>query len=131
MIYLDTSAMLKLVFGEDESAALRQWLGTDQGDAPLTSSDLTRVEVMRACHRVDVAHIPLAQTVLAQLDLVPLDRALLDAAADLPARHLRSLDALHLATAMSLGEALDVFVVYDARLREAAQDVGLPVASPT
>ena len=131
MIYLDTSAMLKLVFGEDESAALRQWLGTDQGDAPLASSDLTRVEVMRACHRVDVAHIPLAQTVLAQLDLVPLDRALLDAAADLPARHLRTLDALHLATAMSLGEALDVFVAYDARLLEAARDAGLPVASPT
>ena len=130
MIYLDTSALLKLVFREDESAALRLWLDTSRDGAPLTSSDLTRVEVIRACHRVDVAHIPLAKTVLAQLDLVPLDRALLDAAADLPARHLRSLDALHLAAALSLGEALDVFVAYDVRLFAAAGEVGLTVASP-
>ena len=129
MIYLDTSALLKLVFDEDESAALRHWLEALPA-AELTTSDLTRVEVARACHRVDVAHVPLAQSVLEHLDLVPLDRALLDAAADLPARHLRSLDALHLATALSLGDALDVFVAYDARLLEAASAAGLPVASP-
>lgn len=131
MIYLDTSALLKLVFAEDESAALRHWLGAARAGTPLTSSDLTRVEVLRACHRVDVAHLPLAQTVLAQLDLVPLGRDLLDAAAELPGRHLRSLDALHLATAISLGNALDVFVAYDARLLDAARDAGLPVTSPT
>ena len=129
MIYLDTSALLKLVLDEPESEALEGWLAGRPG-RPWSCSELVVVEVVRACRRVDDRAVPAVRALLAQLDLVPLDRALLDVAADLPGRHLRSLDAVHLAAAMSLGKALDVFVAYDARLLEAAQDARLPVASP-
>lgn len=129
MIAFDSSALLKLVLDEPESEALEDWLASQPG-RPWSCSDLVVVEVVRACRRVDDRAVPAARALLAQLDLVPLDRAPLEAAADLPARHLRSLDAVHLATAMSLGDALDVFVAYDARLLEAAREVGLPVVSP-
>ena len=129
MIALDSSALLKLVLVEPESEALEDWLAGQRLE-PWSCSELVAVEVVRACRRVDVAAVQAARALLTQLDLVPLDRALLDAAAALPARHLRSLDAVHLASALALGEALDVFVAYDARLLEAARDAGLPVASP-
>jgi hypothetical protein len=65
------------------------------------------------------------------VDLVPITRDLLETAADLGPPSLRSLDALHLATALSLGSALDAFVVYDERLARAATEAGLPVVAPS
>jgi predicted nucleic acid-binding protein len=130
VIALDSSALVKLVLDEPESAALEAWLS---GQAPLsvTASDLGRVEVVRAVARADSAGVPRARTLLAGVDLVPVSRDLLDVAADLGPPSLRSLDALHLATALSLGSALDAFVVYDERLAQAATQAGLPVVAPS
>ncbi|TFV63371.1 PIN domain-containing protein [Geodermatophilus sp. DF01-2] len=130
MIALDSSALVKLVVEEPESAALEAWLS---GRAPLsvTASDLVRVEVIRAVARVDSAGVPRARTLLAGVDLVPVSRVLLESAADLGPPSLRSLDAVHLATALSLGPILEAFVVYDERLARAATEVGLPVVAPS
>ena len=129
MIALDSSALVELVLDEPESAALETWL---VGRAPLsvTASDLVRVELIRAVARAAPAGVPRARTLLAGVDLVPITRDLLEVAADLGPPSLRSLDALHLATALSLGSALDAFVVYDERLAHAATDAGLQVVAP-
>ena len=130
MIALDSSALVKLVVDEPESATLETWLS---GRAPLsvTASDLVKVEVIRAVARADSAGVPRARTLLAGVDLVPVSRDLLETAADLGPPSLRSLDAIHLATALSLGSALDAFVVYDERLARAATEAGLPVVAPS
>ena len=130
MIALDSSALVKLVLDEPESAALETWLSS-RAPLSVTASDLVRVEVVRAVARADSAGVPRARTLLAGVDLVPVSRDLLDVAADLGPPSLRSLDALHLATALSLGSALDAFVVYDERLAQAATQAGLPVVAPS
>lgn len=129
MIYLDSSAVLKLVFEERESHALADWLTARTG-VPLVSSELTRVEVLRTCLRLDPGAVPAAGLVLAALDLVPLQRPLLDSASALPDPALRTLDALHLASALCLGSALSVLVAYDVRLLRAAAAAGATTAQP-
>ena len=127
MIYLDSSALLKLVFEEAESASLADWIGGRAG-IPLVSSELVRVEVVRSARRLDVQAVPAAGTLVAQLDLIPLTGALLDEAAQVGDSALRSLDALHLASALSVCDELTAFVAYDARLLAAAEAAGI---SPT
>ncbi|WP_346620982.1 type II toxin-antitoxin system VapC family toxin [Blastococcus montanus] len=129
MIYLDSSALLKLVRAEEYSAELSSWLA-DRPDVPLVSSALARVEVLRACRRIDTRLLAPGRAVLAVLDTVPVDDDVLAAAAELPEPGLRSLDALHLASALSLDPDLEAFVAYDARLTAAAADAGLTVARP-
>ena len=129
MIYLDSSAVLKLVTAESESDALEDWL-VERRDAPLVSSALTQVEVLRACRRLDEGLLPDARRLLRGIDLLPMDASILDTAAELPTRVLRSLDALHLASALSLDPDLDAFITYDARLVTAAEAAGLAVAQP-
>ncbi|MGR6967386.1 type II toxin-antitoxin system VapC family toxin [Geodermatophilus sp. URMC 61] len=130
MIAVDSSALVKLVLDEPESAALETWLS---GRSPLTvtASDLVRVEVIRTVARAGSAGVPRARTLLAGVDLVPVSRDVLEVAVGLGPSSLRSLDAVHLATALSLGSALDAFVVYDERLAQAATDAGLPVVTPS
>ncbi|RBY75242.1 hypothetical protein DQ238_20120 [Geodermatophilus sp. TF02-6] len=130
MIAFDSSALTKLVVRERETAPLRAWLAEHE-EAAWSASSLTRVEVVRAVARVDAAAVPDARRLLAGMDLVPMGPDLLEAAADLGPPSLRSPDAIHLATARSLGSALEVFVVYDERLAEAAVDAGLPVVAPS
>lgn len=130
MIYLDSSALLKLVHVERETSALREWLDS-RPDVPLVSSELARVEVPRATRRVNEAALPAASAVLAALDLLPMTTELLNAAGDIGAPGLRSLDAIHLASASSMGAALTSFVVYDHRLAEAAATAGLDTVMPT
>ena len=130
MIALDSSALVKLVLDEPESAGLESWL-TSRAPLSVTASDLVRVELIRAVARAAPAGVPRARTLLTGVDLVPITRDLLETAADLGPPSLRSLDALHLATALSLGSALDAFVVYDERLAQAAADAGLPVVAPS
>ena len=129
MIYLDSSALLKLVFEEAESATLDRWL-SDQATAMLASSELARLEVLRSCRRVDPQSLATAGALLDGLDLVPLSTHLLNDAAEVGSDALRSLDAIHLASALSLGDALEVLVVYDHRLAAAATAAGLRVVSP-
>ena len=130
MIAFDSSALTKLVVREQETAPLRAWL-VEHDQAAWSASSLTRVEVVRAVARAQSAAVPAARRLLAGMDLVPLSPDLLEAAADLGPPSLRSLDALHLATALSLSPALDAFVVYDEQLAQAATDAGLPVVAPS
>jgi predicted nucleic acid-binding protein len=129
VIAFDSSALTKLVVREPETAPLRAWLAARE-EAAWSASSLTRVEVVRAVARSQATAVPTARRLLAGMDLVPITRDLLETAADLRPPSLRSLDALHLATALSLGSALDSLVVYDERLAQAATDAGLPVVAP-
>jgi predicted nucleic acid-binding protein len=129
LIYLDSSALLKLVRAESDSAALTAWL-SDRPDNPLVSSALAEVEVIRACRRIDVRLVSVARAVLAGLDVMPVDDQVLGTASELPDPGLRSLDALHLASALALDPDLETFVAYDTRLVAAARAVGLVVAQP-
>ncbi|MEU6642273.1 type II toxin-antitoxin system VapC family toxin [Saccharomonospora sp. NPDC046836] len=128
MIYFDTSALVKLVIKETETPELVSWLAT-HATGPKVSSMLARVELPRAVRRGgDVAYLR-AQLVLGDLLQVPLTAGVLDAAGSLPGS-LRSLDSIHLASALRLRSELDCLVAYDQRLLEAAQLTGLTVAAP-
>jgi predicted nucleic acid-binding protein len=128
-VYLDSSALVKLVVSEPESAALRAFL---KGHAARLSSGLAEVEVPRALRRAGygAAEQRRAVQVLAHIALVEVDRALLRAAAAIAPATLRSLDAIHLATALSLGQDLAGVITYDQRLAEAAIGADLEVWAP-
>lgn len=129
MIYVDSSALMKLVRSEDETPALREWL-TSRPEQPVVTSELGRVEVLRAARRAGGRVLAEARAVVGDLDLVPLGRAVQDIACDAGGPVVRTLDALHLASALLLGEALTAFVAYDHRLADAATAAGLPVTAP-
>lgn len=120
---------MKLVRREDESAALGDWLGMRPEHA-VVSSELGRVEVLRAARRVGGQALAEARAVVADLDLIPLDRSVQDVACDLGDAQLRSFDALHLASALLLGGTLTTFITYDHRLADAARAAGLFVTTP-
>ncbi|XVS63180.1 type II toxin-antitoxin system VapC family toxin [Actinosynnema sp. CA-299493] len=127
MIYFDSSALVKLVRAEAESVDLRDWLVAHPD--PVVSSALARTEVVRAVRR-DAGRLGArARRVLSGVEMIPMTFDLLDEAGDLP-MDLRSLDAIHLVSAMRVRGDLDAFVAYDKRLLTAADEMGLPVASP-
>ena len=128
MIYLDTSALVKLVIEETESAALEQWLVLQE--QLVTTSVLGRVELVRACRRIEPASVATANLLIADLPFVPLTSWVVETAENIGSPTLRSLDALHLASAFELGDALTGFVTYDKRLRDAAVLTNLPVMTP-
>lgn len=125
-LYLDSSALVKLVVPEAESASLRAYV---TARSPLASCSIARVEVVRAVGRHSAQHVDTARELLDALDLAQLDDELLDLAADLDAP-LRSLDAIHIAAAMEFGDELEALVTYDAGMARAAQALGLAVVSP-
>lgn len=127
--YLDSSAVVKLVQREAESQALRRYLRPHRGEQRVSSA-LARVEVVRAVRAGGTDMVQLAHRQLGRLYLVPMHRDLLDEAAELGEGLLRSLDAIHLASAGRLGAELRALVTYDIRMRDAARGLGLPVASP-
>lgn len=128
-VYLDTSALVKLVAAEPESTALIEALS--QWTDPLSSA-LARVELHRALWR---ARAPKgvrarADDVLSRLVLVRIDEIVLARASAFSIPYLRALDAIHLATALSIGDDPEAFVTYDARLASAARQHGLRVGHP-
>lgn len=129
MIYLDTSALVKLVWAEPETPAFRQFVA-DRAEARLVSSELLVVQTRRAVLRADPAAMPLADLLLTRVDRVAMTRAMVETASRLPDPHLRSLDAIHLATALTLRRELRAFVTYDKRLAGVAHAHDLPVAMP-
>lgn len=129
MIYLDSSALLKLVQEEDESAALEGWI-LERESTPLVSSELAKVEVIRACRRMNADALPGARTLLAGIDLIPLTGEVVDQAAEAGDVLLRSLDAIHLASALSIEADLSAFIAYDHRLNDAASAAGLRALHP-
>lgn len=129
MIYLDSSALVKMIVEEAESTALAEWM-LARASSTMISSELARVEVMRTMRRVHPDAIDEAALLLESIDLLAIDREVIGIAADLEIADLRSLDAIHLATAALLGDGLEQFVAYDRRLLEAASARGLPVVTP-
>jgi predicted nucleic acid-binding protein len=125
--YLDASALIKLVVAEDESRALQHALRTWRRRV---TSRIGVVEVLRVVRRRDPDAEPFARRVLAHVSLLAIGDRVLVAAAALEPRSLRSLDAIHVASAMRVRPILGAFVSYDARQLEAAEALGLPVVSP-
>lgn len=130
MLYLDTSALMKLIRREAESDALADWLDT-QGPAPWVSSMLIEVELPRALRRIEPALLADVPAIVARVARYEIDEVVRAAAAAYPDTALRSLDAIHLATGDAVfGSQLTAFVTYDERLLTAAADAGLPTAAP-
>jgi uncharacterized protein len=126
--YLDSSAIVKLVVAEPESSALRRYLRRRK---PYVSSALARAEVGRALLPSGPAATRRGEAVLARIDLVRVSDTVLRAAGGLLPEEMRTLDAIHLATAQQLGEDLGQIVTYDARMKTVAEELGLKVAAPT
>lgn len=130
MLYLDTSALVKLIRREPESDALADWLDA-HGSTPWVSSTLVEVELPRALRRVDPTRLTDVPALVARVARYEVDDVVRAAAAAFPDPTVRSLDAIHLATAHAVfGSRLTAFVGYDRRLLDAAGAVGLPTAAP-
>ena len=127
LLYLDSSALVKLVVAEPESRALRELL-TSWPER--VTSAIARIEVARAARRVGRGAVRRAEAVVGRITLVELDDAVLELAASLDPATLRILDAIHLATALTLGDDLGALCAYDARLVEAASAAGIEVLTP-
>jgi uncharacterized protein len=125
--YLDASAFVKLVKDEPESAALDAAL---EAWPRKSSSALLEVEGPRAARRTNPLAFDAARALIGGMELIEIDAAIRRAAAALPDPGLRSLDAIHLATALSLGERCGAFFAYDDRLIAAARAHGLTVTVP-
>jgi len=129
-LYLDASALVKLVQVEAESAALQAYLAGHPTDRRVTSL-LSRTEVVRAVWSGGPPAQQQALIVLEQTEQVALNRAVLDHAGMLmPGVRLRTLDAIHLASALALGSELQALICYDMRLSQAAAVVGLVPIAP-
>ncbi len=129
MIYLDSSALVKLALTEAETPGLIGWL-TDRAGLPLVSSIIHRTEVPRAVWRADPSALPRSYRQVRGVQKIALTTDVLDLAATLPPPRMRSIDAIHLASALSVRRDLSAFVAYDTRLLAAARDAGLPTISP-
>lgn len=127
MLYLDSSALVKLVITEPESLALRRYLRRHPRRA---SCALARVEVLRAVRPQGPAALTRARRLLRRLNLVQIDDELLEAAVVLDPGVLRSLDAIHLAAAQVFGDDLTAVVTYDRRMATAAGLLDLKVDAP-
>ena len=128
MFYLDTSAAVKLLFAERESTAMGRWW--DAIGARVVSSDLLRTELLRVTRRVDPEQMTQARALLDSLTLLKLSTTLCERAAMLDPVVLRSLDALHLAAALELGDDLEGVVTYDRRLAGASRALGIRAVAP-
>lgn len=127
-VYLDSSAFIKLLVEEAESAAVRTFLA--DRDARRVSSALLRTESLRAVRDLGPDALATVREGLRRIDLIGIDDRILDAAGTLEPQVLRTLDAIHIATAMAVGDDLDLIVTYDERMVDAARLLGLPSATP-
>jgi uncharacterized protein len=130
VLYADSSALVKLVATEAETPALRRYLAARR-QSRLVSSELAMTEVMRAVLGTAPSSMPRAYALMATVDLVALTRGRLQQAGLLQPAALRSLDAVHLVTALALGSGVSDFLTYDLRMSRAAAWYGLPVVAPS
>lgn len=130
MIYLDSAAVVKLVHAEAESQALREWLDA-RAETGWISSVLTEIESFRALARYAPEAISRLPAVLDLIELVGLDPPVRILAQTAKPATVRSLDAIHLGTALHARPVLTSFVTYDKRLLDAARAAGLPADSPS
>jgi predicted nucleic acid-binding protein len=131
VIYLDTSALVKLIRIEAESDALDDWLD-ERTEIRWISSVLAEVELPRAMRAVAPEGLSAVPGVLARLDRFEIDRVIRSTAAAYPDPALRSLDAIHLATAQTAASIapLTALVTYDSRLGAAAKTLGMTTVAP-
>lgn len=127
LTYLDSSAIVKLAIREPESSALRRYLNRRQ---PLVSSALARTEVARALMPSGPVAVARGQDVLRRIQLLRINDRVLSEAGYLEPAELRSLDAIHLASARQLGASVRQIVTYDDRMAEAARALGWSVIAP-
>lgn len=126
MIYLDTSAFLKTLWDEVESAALSRAIDNQA----TISSALLAVEARRSTLRVAAEMLPRTDLLLGEVTQVELTSPILESASRLPHRYLRTLDGIHLATALLIQNDIDVLITYDMRLLDAANAHGITTAAP-
>jgi uncharacterized protein len=129
VIYFDTSALIKLVVAEDETQALTEWLRAHSGQRWATS-DLTRVELLRAVMRREPTALLQAQQRLSRMIRIPLMDSILQFASTCQPPLLRSLDAIHLASVMEYRKDVDWMLVYEKQLADVAEANGLRVIAP-
>jgi predicted nucleic acid-binding protein len=129
LFYTDTSAVIKLLVEETHSKAFAAFYDS-HADAEWVSSALLRIELTRAVARAMPALLPETRDLLTALSYIAIDDEIVDGAMSEPDRGLRSLDAIHLATARILAPELEALVTYDDRLIKAARDAGLATVSP-
>ncbi|MGX9890826.1 type II toxin-antitoxin system VapC family toxin [Streptomyces sp. NPDC002276] len=133
LLYLDASAIAKLLRAEAETTALEQWIGRHGGMRRVVTCDLAQTEVRRLLHRLgaDEVERSAADALLNAIARVRLTPELMLEAGELaPGSALRGLEAIHTVAALKLGHGVSWFVTYDKRQGEAAADAGLPVVSP-
>lgn len=124
--YLDSSAILKIIFQEDESAALAKFI-----TEPAITSSISRVEVLRTVQRIDHSRVQLAQSELAKINIVEPIPSILTIAENFSHEvTLRSLDAIHVATLIFLSTATDGLITYDKLMAKNAEQLGLIVLAP-
>jgi predicted nucleic acid-binding protein len=128
LVYLDTSAFVKLLTPEPETTAL---VTTLTPKSLLVSSEILEIEALRATRRATGDDGAAARTQLAGVRLLPLTDQIRRRACELEPPTLRSLDAIHIATALDLGERLGCMYAYDVRTATAARQAGLRVYAPT
>jgi uncharacterized protein len=129
MIYLDSAAVVKLVHAEAESQALRDWLD-ERAETGWISSVLVEIEAFRALARHAPAAVVRLHPVLDQIELIDLSPRIRILAQTVQPTAVRSLDAIHLGTALHARAVLTSFVTYDKRLLDAAASAGLPAIAP-
>jgi len=129
VIYLDSSALVKLAITEPETQALSDWLAGSPNLVRVASS-IIRVEVPRAIWRADPGALPQAYSLVRRVREIWMSPGVLSRAAGVRPPGLSSLDAIHLASAMTIKRDLTAFVSYDPRLLTAAKESGLPVLTP-
>ncbi|HLY48380.1 MAG TPA: type II toxin-antitoxin system VapC family toxin [Solirubrobacteraceae bacterium] len=127
LTYVDSSAIVKLAVAEPESKALRRFLSRRQ---PLVSSALARTEVVRALMPSGMEAVSRGEEVLRRIQLLRVNDRVLRAAGRMQPLELRSLDAIHLASASELGSSVKQIVTYDERMTSAAAATGWSVAVP-
>lgn len=126
--YADTSALVKLIRTEEHSAAFRRWL--IENDSGLVTSIVGRIELSRVATALGGDHLVRAQDLESGLTVLPLTNGVALISRALPVGVLRTLDAIHVASAVALGEDCDVLVTYDHRMAQAAESAGLRALSP-
>ena len=126
LTYVDASALVKLVVEEPESRAMHRWFVES---TRVMTSRIGLIETLRASARRahDPAH---REQVIRDVEVIELNPAISTVAAALQPAVMRTLDAIHVASALALGPELDAFVTYDDRIAEAARAIGLPVVRP-
>ncbi len=126
MLYLDSSALVKLMVKEPETAALSAFLATRPA---WVSSSLAKVELLRAARRMGVSPVA-ARELVDRVALIPMGDDVLEHASLLLPTTLRTLDAIHAATALRLRDRLGGVVTYDARMTASLADLGIRVVAP-